>query len=181
MNKWRIILPSLAIGSLIVIFQKNDYTTDYGNGVTVYADRYVNTGEWVYNCKRSFLVSRVAKVFPSEHFKSEGEISIGPILLYPHKELIAKAFISAVIADKDWHAKLEYVKTGIDETSSLSDHYFQFTTDYEGSLWTISVGHPHDLNRDNEYSITAKPYDPATHMTHESALRESRISCPKPQ
>lgn len=91
------------IGSLIVILQENDYTTDYGKGVTVYADRYVKSEEWVYNCKRSFLVSRVAKVFPSEHFESEGEVSIGPIWLYPHRKIIAKAFIDAVITHNDWH------------------------------------------------------------------------------
>lgn len=181
MSKWRIILPTVVIGSLIVILQENDYTTDYGNGVTVYADRYVKSGEWVYHCKRSFLVSRVARVFPSEHFRTEGKISIGPIWLHPHRELIAKAFISAVMADEKWYARLTYVKTGITDISRISNHHFQITTDYEGSLWTILVGQPHDLNNDNDYWITAKPYDPATHITHETALNEARSSCSKPQ
>jgi hypothetical protein len=34
------------------------YKRDFGNGIVVYADKFVKTGEWVFDCSSSRLINR---------------------------------------------------------------------------------------------------------------------------
>lgn len=58
----------MALGYIASVLQENHYTTDWGNGVVIRGDRYVQSGDWVYNCVRWHLISKTPKIFPAEHF-----------------------------------------------------------------------------------------------------------------
>ncbi|MGY2292096.1 hypothetical protein ACW9H6_20210 [Pseudomonas sp. SDO528_S397] len=63
-NKVRLLALVIVFGVLLVVsnygvkIMTSVYKQDYGNGVVVYADDYVKTGRWVFDCGYSRLISR---------------------------------------------------------------------------------------------------------------------------
>ena len=66
----------LAVGYGIKILT-SVYKKELGNGVVIYADDYVRSGRWVFDCKYSRLVSREILPAPLAELGASGEISIG--------------------------------------------------------------------------------------------------------
>lgn len=181
MNKPAIVLSLAILCSLVYLMMPSHYKTDIGNGITLYADKYVNSGEWVYHCKERYLVSRTPKVFPAQHFLETGVLRRGPTLIDPKHDDRGEDFVEWITQESDWYKPLKYSTTGLDEDSSISYHSFWLITEYEDKRWVVLIGQPDNRIRRDDYYIIVKPYDPATHRTHETALSAARTSCPKPQ
>ena len=47
------------------------FNQDMGNGVVIYADKYVESGDWVFDCNYSRLISRSPLPPPLDHLKQE--------------------------------------------------------------------------------------------------------------
>ncbi|GAB7532689.1 hypothetical protein PS3A_51040 [Pseudomonas sp. 3A(2025)] len=171
----------VSLGALVYLMMPTHYTTDMGNGVTVYADKYVNSGEWVYNCQKMYLVSRISRPFPVQHFLDNAILSKGHIWLSPELKHSALALIETITEIPDWYRPLTYSVSGLGEDSSISYHSYWLITEFENRPWVISVGQPHSRVDRHDYYITAKPYDPATHRTYERAMSEALTSCPRLQ
>jgi hypothetical protein len=108
---------TLALTYILFLPYDNDYTTDWGNGVVIVADRYVKSGEWVYNCARWHLVSKTPRPFPTEHFMKSKYIKIDYDKSSPKERDTAKDFINDTLKKENWHESLHYVDTYIDESS----------------------------------------------------------------
>lgn len=180
MNKWALIAIT-SLGSLAYLMRPMHYTTDLGNGVTIVADKYVNSGDWVYHCKSFYLTKRTPMPFPAQEFIERGEVLPGLILLSPEKETIAKSLIESLIKKEDWYSELQYSFSNINEQDNLQSHLFWLAIEYENTAWIVWLRQSLASTRLGNYYISANPYDPATHRSHERAISESLTSCPRPQ
>lgn len=170
-----------SLGSLAYLMRPMYYTTDLGNGVTIVADKYVNSGDWVYHCKNFYLTKRIPVPFPAQDFVEKGKVLPGIILLSPEKKVIAANLIDSLINTEGWYRELQYSFSNINEQDNIQSHLFWLAIEYENTAWIVWLRQSLASTRLHNYYISANPYDPATHRTHESALHESRNSCPKPQ
>ena len=41
-----------------------------GNGIIIYGDRYVDSGDWLFNCELGSLVSRIPLPVPADQLKN---------------------------------------------------------------------------------------------------------------
>lgn len=181
MNKSAFALSLGSLGYLIYLMMPSYYTTDMGNGITIDADKYVDSGDWVYHCKKMYLVSRTARVFSVEHFREYATTPIKHVSFRSKQKYDERYVIESVTEKQDWYTYLQYSDTGISEDSSMTNHYFWLMTEFNETPWVVTLAQPHSRINRHDYYITAEPYDPTTHRTHESALSEARTSCPTPQ
>ena len=171
----------IALGCVGLLLTPAHYTTDMGNGVTLVADKYVNTGRWVYHCQDIYLVKRKIMPFPTDEFIKQGRVLPGLILLDPEQKKVANTVINELIKEENWHAQLRYAFSDINEQDDIQSHLFWRATHHKNTTWVIWVRQSLASTRLHNYYISALPYDPATHMTHQRALNKALISCPKPQ
>lgn len=180
MNKLRIIALAL-LGSFAYLMRPMHYTTDLGNGVIIVADKYVNSGDWVYHCKNRYLTKRNPVPFPAQEFIEKGKVLPGSILLSPEKKAIAKSLIESLIKKENWHSKLQYSFSSINDQDNIQSHFFWLAMEYKNTPWIIWLRQSFASTRLGNYYISANPYDPVTHRSYERAISESLTSCPRPQ
>ncbi len=113
MNKPALAFSLLVLGVLVYPMKPSYYKTDMGNGITVYADAYVNSGEWVYHCEKIYRVSRTPRLFPVQHFLENARLSTGPIWLSPEQSRNALALIQTLTQTPDWYIPLRYASSGL--------------------------------------------------------------------
>lgn len=174
-------MQTIALGYILSTLLPEHYTTDWGNGVIIHADKYVNSGEWIYNCKQSFLVSKIPRSPPTEDALRGWQPSALIESLPRDRKAATLELISATTSKKNWHHHLRYTFTGIYENSKISAHYFEMTTYHKANLWTLQVRQLHAPDEDKPYSINASLHNPNRHKPHNELVEEARLSCATPQ
>jgi hypothetical protein len=158
------------------------YKQDFGNGVVVYADDYVNTGKWVFNCNNSRLIRREPLPVPIKELKEAGKLTIGAMYsLNRADEELAIVAIKAITKIDNWYKNLRYLYSGLDESSHLTDHDFDLLGRYDGRLWALQVTQSLDYRNRSSFQIIAEPYDPDTYMDYAKVLQAAAKSCAIPQ
>lgn len=158
------------------------YKQDFGNGVIVYADDYVNSGKWVFDCNYSRLISRYPLPAPFTELEHAPKLTIGSMYnLNDNEKTMAKAAIRAVTEIHDWQNGLRYLYSGLDENSYLTVHDFDLLAEHEGRKWALIVSQYIRSSSESNFTIVAQPYDPDTYMDYARVLEAAAKSCPAPQ
>lgn len=158
------------------------YKTDLGNGVVIYADDYVKTGRWVFDCEYSRLISRQPLPVPTTELKQANKLTIGNMYaLNDADEQLAKAAIRAITAIPAWYKSLRYLYSSLGESSDLRTHVFDLIAKHEGQQWALRVRQNIGYNGKSSFKVTAEPYDPETYVDYAKALQAAAKSCPLPQ
>ncbi|MDZ5604795.1 hypothetical protein SJI00_18665 [Pseudomonas sp. RP23018S] len=158
------------------------YKTDFGNGVVIYADNYVKTGRWVFDCNYSRLVSREPLPTPLAELENVETFAIGHMYhLNDADEVLSKQAIKAVTALPDWLKALRYLYSGLDEYSDLRSHNFYMLAEHDGRKWALEVDQRIGYDGQSTFRIIAKPYDRETYVDYAKALQIATDSCPVPQ
>ncbi|MFS2161482.1 hypothetical protein ACCD10_29675 [Pseudomonas sp. Pseusp122] len=154
------------------------YKTDFGNGVVIYADDYVKTGQWVYDCKYSRLINRRPLSAPIAELEKTGMLTIGNMYsLNNADEAQAKESIRAITGINGWHKKLHYLYTGLNESSNIAAHVFYLLGRHNGRDWVLTIRHRVYLG-ESIFTVTAKPYQSETFIDHTKMLQLAAQSCP---
>ena len=158
------------------------YNRDFGNGVIVYADDFVKTGKWVFDCSNSRLISRQPLAAPIEELKKSDRLTVGKMYsLSDADEEQAKVAIKAVMGVEGWYKKLYYRYSRLGESNDLNLHIFDLLAWHDGRSWALSVEQWFDSKNRFNFEIVAEPYDPETYMDYARSLQAAAKSCPVPQ
>jgi len=158
------------------------YKQDFGNGVIVYADKYVNTGHWVFDCDYSRLISREPLPVPVSELESVGKLTIGNMFyLKDTDKQPAKQALRSITSVSGWYKQLRYLYSALNESSELDGHDFDLITQYDGRAWALRVSQWVGSDGKSSFKITAEPYDPETYVDYAKALQAAAKSCPAPQ
>lgn len=158
------------------------YKQDFGNGVVVYADNYVKTGRWVFDCNYSRLISREPLPVPLSELESAGKLTIGNMFyLKDSDKQPAKEALSAITGIRGWYKGLRYLYSALDENSDLNSHAFYLIAQHAGRAWAVEVDQSIGHDGKSTFKITATPYDPETYVDYAKALLAAGKSCPVPQ
>ncbi|WP_371369022.1 hypothetical protein ACA097_05605 [Pseudomonas sp. QL9] len=158
------------------------YKKDLGNGVVIYADDYVKTGLWVFDCKYRRLISRQPLPVPIDELERTNRLTIGKMYaLSGDDKNHAKVVIRAVTEIPDWYKNLRYRYSVLGESSNLNGHSFEMTASLDGRKWGLEIWQEIGYDGDSSFDITAEPYDPETYVDHAKALQAAAKSCPIPQ
>lgn len=157
------------------------YKTDFGNGVIIYADDYVKTGQWYFDCTYSRLISRTPPPSPAVNTEDPKTFTIGEMhSLTPSDREQAKIAIRETLREENWHKKLRYTYSGLNTYSTLNVHIFDLLIKHNGKVWVLKVRHWLDSKNMPSIEITAEPYSPDTYVDYEKAIQMAAKSCPKP-
>ena len=158
------------------------YNRDFGNGVIVYADDYVKTGKWVFDCSNSRLISRQPLPAPLAEFEESGRLSIDDMYyLNDIDRKQAKEAIRAITGIEGWYKKLHYLYSSLSENSNLNLHIFDLLATHDGQRWALKVWQWIDSRNESRFDISAEPYDAETYMDYARSLQAAAKSCPVPQ
>lgn len=158
------------------------YKKDLGNGVIIYADDYVKTGRWVFDCEYRRLISREPLQAPLVELDTVAKLTIGNMYaLNEADQAQAKEVIRAIAKIPSWYKGLRYLYSGLDEYSELRYHTFYLLAKHAGHEWAIEVDQIIGYDDKSSFKITAEPYDPEAYMDHAKVLQSAAKSCPAPQ
>ncbi|WP_369989597.1 hypothetical protein [Pseudomonas xanthosomatis] len=158
------------------------YKKDLGNGVVIYADDYVKSGRWVFDCEYSRLIGRQPVTVPISELKSASKLTIGSMYSLKQTDLpIAKSMIRAVTAGSEWHKNLRYLYSGIDEYGNIIMHGFDMLVEYDHRQWSLRIWQHIQSSGTSAFLATANLYDPETYVDYTKALEAALKSCPAPQ
>jgi hypothetical protein len=157
------------------------YKKDLGNGVVIYADDYVKTGEWVFDCGYRRLINRQPLPAPIAELERAEKLTIYDSPLTDDELSLARGVIGAITALPKWHENLRYLYSILDEESSIKTHIFDMLTKREGQQWAISVIQHIGNDGQSRFQITAAPYNPETYVDYAKALQTAAKSCPVAQ
>jgi len=181
---------TLAISTALLLITANHYfrvmtsafKEDMGNGVVIYADEYVKTGNWVFNCRNSRLISRTPLSTPLAELESTKKLSIGDMFYLKNSDKQpALNALTATIETRDWYKNLRYLYSALDEDSNLNSHMFYLITQHAGRSWAVEVDQLIDYSGKSRFEVYATPYDAETYVDHAKALQIAAKSCPAPQ
>jgi len=160
------------------------YKTDFGNGMVIYADDYVNSGRWVFDCRYTRLISRERLPPPLEELSALEAVPIGRMYFMDNLEAaFTKAAVEAITARPDWYKDLQYVYSGLGEFTGIRRHRFFLIADYAGHRWAVEVSQ-HLWSKPNgkyRFDISGRRYDPETYVDYDKAFKAALTSCPAPQ
>ncbi|WP_371369018.1 hypothetical protein ACA097_05595 [Pseudomonas sp. QL9] len=178
-----IISPLLLIfGNYKLNTMMSEFKQDFGNGVVVYADKYVKTGRWVFDCNNSRLISREPLPAPISELESAKELAIGNMFyLNSSDQQRSQEVLRAIVGMPGWYKNLRYLYSALDEDSDLNSHMFYFVTQYAGQPWAVEVDQSIGHNGKSSFEVTARPYAPETYVDYTKALQAAAKSCPAPQ
>ncbi|MFS2159817.1 hypothetical protein ACCD10_21040 [Pseudomonas sp. Pseusp122] len=158
------------------------YKTGFGNGVIIYADDYVRTGKWVFDCDSSLLIRREPLLAPIAELEESGSLTISRMYsLNNANEEQAKVAIREITGIKNWYKKLIYRYSRLNENSDLRTHVFDLLARHDGRWWALNVWQRLDYHGGSTFEVTAYPYDPETYIDYAKALQAVAKSCPAPQ
>lgn len=160
---------------------KSTYKTDLGNGIVIFADDYVKTGEWVFDCNYSRLISRKPLPIPILELENAGRLNIGSSLLNKVDEQLAKEALSAITSNRDWYKNLRYLYSALDESSKLNSHSFYLIAEHANRPWAVEVNQSIYNDGQSHFTVTIEPYTPETYVDYAKALKTASGSCPTPQ
>jgi hypothetical protein len=157
------------------------YKTDFGNGVVIYADDYVKTGEWVYDCEYSRLIRRQPFPIPIAELEQFGSQAIINTYLSDGADKARATEAIEVLTDiNGWYKKLHYIDSSLSEGGNIIAQSFGLIGQHNGLAWALTVRHRLNFG-EASFQITAEPYDPETYMDHAKMLQAAAKSCPVPQ
>lgn len=158
------------------------YKKDLGNGVVIYADDYVKSGRWVFDCKYRRLISRQPLPIPLAELNGTGKLTIGNMYaLSETDQSLAKEAIRAITGIPDWYKELRYLYSGLDEYSDLRYHSFYLLAKHNDRIWALEVDQAIGYDGKSNFKVTAILYDPETYVDYAKALQAAAKSCPIPQ
>ena len=158
------------------------YKKDLGNGVVIYADDYVKSGLWVFDCEYRRLISRELLPVPLAELKAAGELPIGNMYaLSQADQNLAKKAIRSILEVPDWYKELRYLYSGLDEYSDLRYHSFYLWANHTDRTWAVEVDQSIGYDGKSNFKVTAKLYNPETYVDYTKALQAAAKSCPIPQ
>ncbi|MGL4319038.1 MAG: hypothetical protein ACRCTL_20785 [Pseudomonas sp.] len=158
------------------------YKQDFGNGVIVYADKYVSTGGWVFDCDYSRLISREPLPVPVSELESVGKLAIGNMFyLNDTDRQPAEQALKAITSVPGWYKQLRYLYSALNESSELDGHDFDLITKHDGRAWALRVSQWVGSDGKSSFKVTAEPYDSETYVDYVKALQTAAKSCPAPQ
>ncbi len=158
------------------------YKKDLGNGVVIYADDYVKSGLWVFDCKYRRLISREPLPAPLAELDAVGKLTIGNMYaLSEGDQSLAKEAIRSIAGIPEWYKDLRYLYSGLDEYSDLRYHTFYLMAKHAGRTWAVEVDQSIGYDGKSNFKVTATPYDPETYVDYAEALQAAAKSCPAPQ
>jgi hypothetical protein len=158
------------------------YKRGLGNGVVVYADDFVRSGKWVFDCSNSRLISRQPLAAPIAELQEYGRLSIDDMYyLGDVDRKQAKEAIRAITGIEGWYKKLHYRYSRLSENSNLNLHIFDLFARHDGRPWALKVWYWLDSGNGPRFDISAEPYDPETYMDYARSLQAAAKSCPVPQ
>jgi hypothetical protein len=157
------------------------YKKDLGNGVVIYADDYVKTGEWVFDCEYSRLISRPPLSVPIAELERNNNVAVYDSPLTEGELVLARDVVENVTKLPQWQKKLRYLYSILGEDSSLKTHMFDMLTSKDGRQWAVSVIQHIGNDGQSRFQITAEPYNNATYVDYAKALQAAAKSCPIPQ
>lgn len=158
------------------------YKTDFGNGMVIYADDYVNSGQWVFDCRYSRLINRQPLPIPLAELRQVNMFTIGSMYeLSATDTHLAKEAIRAITAQPDWYESLRYLYSGLGDNSNLDTHVFDLLAQHEGRTWALRVRQHIHYDGKSSFNIIALSYDPETYVDYAKALEIARKSCSVPQ
>ena len=157
------------------------YKTDLGNGVVIYADDYVKTGQWVFDCEYSRLISREPLPVPFSELENVGKLSIGNAFLKEADEQPAKEALNAITSTRDWYKNLRYLYSALDENSDLNSHAFYLVAQHAGRSWAVEVEQSISHDGKSHFTVAIAPYDADIYVDYAKALQAAAKSCPAPQ
>ncbi len=158
------------------------YKTDYGNGMVIYADDYVNSGRWVFDCRYTRLISRERLPAPLEELSALEAVPIGRMYFMDNLEAaFTKAAVEAITARPDWYKDLQYVYSGLEEFTGIRTHKFFLVADYAGHQWAVEVSQNLWSRGKYRFDIRGRRYDPETYVDYNKAFKAAVTSCPAPQ
>ncbi|MDF3845865.1 hypothetical protein P3W55_29510 [Pseudomonas citronellolis] len=158
------------------------FKKDLGNGVVIYADNYVESGEWIFDCKYQRLISRIPVPLPFDHLKNDTPLK--PISAFPlstSDRAEAKELIRKLIRESGWYHDLHYLFSSLNDSSQLTQHSFQMLTAHGGRTWVVHLIQGLENEEWSRFYIAATPYDPETFVDYEKAMQQAKASCPTPQ
>ncbi|MGV8917526.1 MAG: hypothetical protein ACOH2R_06980 [Pseudomonas sp.] len=151
------------------------YKKDMGLGLVIYADDYVNSGHWVFDCRYGRLISRKPIGVPMADLEAVEKFEFGKVYMKKEDIQPAKEALNAVRSNSDWYKELRYRYSGLSEWGDLRYHSFDLIAQHQGRAWALDVFN--SIYR-REFTITVKPYNPETHVDYARALKEALTSCP---
>jgi len=178
-----IFIPLLTVvGNHGIKIMTSVYKTEFGNGVVIYADDYVKTGKWVFDCGYSRLISRHPLPAPIEELKKTGKLTIGT--MYTLSDADKSAAIKAIrrlTQEHSWYQALSYLYSGLGESNKLNIHVFDLLGHHEGRDWEFQILQYINYKNTSDFVITAEPYKSETYMSYAKILQTAAASCPIPQ
>lgn len=156
------------------------YKTDFGNGMVIYGDSYVKSGRWVFDCKRSLVISREREHLPVpfKELAEQEKIRVGQI--YRDGASVREA-INSITANTEWFKGLTYVYSVLDESDRISMHKFSLLAEHAGAMWALEVYQSISLIGKSSFYVVGKRYDPETYVDYDKAFESAVKSCPAPQ
>ncbi|WP_397449987.1 hypothetical protein [Pseudomonas sp. NA-150] len=183
----RLMKPISIIASLFLLANcygfgdtSSAFKMDIGNGVTIDADHYVQTGKWVFDCSSSLLISREPIPVPINALTSSEKLAIINPLLDEDDVLPAAKALETTTGVSDWYKNLKYRVSALGEDSKLMAHIFEMISTHEQRQWIIIVTQFFERGT-SSLSLLIQPYNPVTHVNHNKALNAAIKSCPVPQ
>lgn len=177
-----IIISLLLIANYGIKVMTSTFKTDMGNGVIIYADNYVETGNWVFDCKYSRLISRQPLPTPIAELERTNTLTTGQMYtLNDTEKRTAEILIRDLIAKPNWYKDFKYTYSSLDENSDLNSHVFNSIKNNRDQQWIITIRQNIDYSGNSNFKITAEPYNHATYVDHSKALQNAAKSCPIPQ
>lgn len=158
------------------------YYSDFGNGVVLYADDYVNSGLWVLHCGHSRLISRKPVPVPFAELESTTQFKIWDSPISKADEQPAREALAAITSVPNWYSPLRYRFSSLDDYSNLDSHVFDLIAEHAGRLWAVNVDQSISYyGKFDGFTLYIMPFDPETYRDYDKAFQAAIKSCPAPQ
>jgi hypothetical protein len=173
-----IALPLLVMGYYEFKKMTSVFNTDFGNGIVVYADDYVKSGNWVYDCGNTRLISRKPLAVPIAELEAAEKFTLRSAALSQADKKPAGEALQAVTSSPEWYKNLRYLYSGLNEFSNLSSPHFDMVAQHNGRAWAIQIVPNTAYGGNSNFWISARPYNPETYEDYAKALKRALTSCP---
>ncbi|NAW85043.1 hypothetical protein, partial [Photobacterium halotolerans] len=106
-KKYAVVFMSLIVVGISSFLHEDDYVADLGLGMTVSGDKYVDSGNWVFNCHNGDLIKKDDILFPD----FDGNDLMNHLLAKGYdfsRNLSKKSVLNGFFQLSDWQGRLEY-------------------------------------------------------------------------